>query len=128
MPYDSLTREEARQLCDRLLDGTPEALEDCLSFFEADSKGLWHNRARAKLARRFKHISLSPHQQARVMNAIIRRFISGDFSEQFVDQLHLALRIEASQLYAAAERVSSDAKPHIRKCADWILADRSRIR
>ena len=117
----SLTREEAREMCDFLIEGPPVGLTWCLEFFILDTKELWHNRARALIARRLKHIQLTNAQKRLLVDKIIFRFKTGDISEQFKDQLRLAIHLDNSSLEQAATDFSNDSRSYIRRYAAWIL-------
>ena len=47
----SFDKVELHELADELLLDDSAAIEQCVRFFEADTKGLWHGRARALMAR-----------------------------------------------------------------------------
>src|SRR4051794_8439284 len=85
--FESLSKAQLHDLADRLLVGDVDAVEQCVRFVEAETLGHWHGRARAMMARRLKHYSLTPQQQGRLVDAILERLASGRFSEQFKDQL-----------------------------------------
>lgn len=115
-PKDHLNR-----LCERLLTCEPRAVEECVAFLELNSRGHWHNRARAKMARRLKHCSLSEDQQQRATQAILRRLDEGDFTEQYRDQLKLALHLDPEAARAAAERGAASDKEYVRHLSAWLL-------
>jgi hypothetical protein len=56
--FESLTKADLHRMADQLLKDDAAGIESCVSFFEATTQGLWHNRARAMMARRFKHCGL----------------------------------------------------------------------
>ena len=120
--YDALSKRDLLALADRLLDEAPDAVEECVAFIEAESFSLWHGRARAKMSRRLKHCRLDASQCARLLQAILRRLISGCFSEQFKDQLRLALYLDAARVYKVARSCCAySSAEHVRRYADWIL-------
>jgi hypothetical protein len=57
--FESLDKAQLHALCDRLLTDDSDAVEECVAFIEAETLGRWHGRARAMMARRFKHCRLS---------------------------------------------------------------------
>ena len=120
-PFESLTKPELHQLADRLVVGDPEAIEYCIAFIESDTFGLWHGRARAMMARRLKHCELTDRQRNRLIRAILQRLTSGQFSEQFKDQLQLVLYLDPSKAFEAARQLQSDSLSHLRRYATWIL-------
>ena len=122
----SLDKRDLGALCDRLLTDDADAIEKCIAFMEAETKGIWHGRARAKMARRLKHRRLSPSQLARVVDAILGRLASGRFSEQFKDQLRFVLRVAPKKAFSAARGCQGAAAGHVRRYAAWILSREAR--
>ncbi|MBV9787859.1 MAG: hypothetical protein JOZ51_06785 [Chloroflexi bacterium] len=124
--FEALHKEDLHQLADRLLGDEPEAIELCVAFIEADTRGNWHGRARAMMARRLKHCTLSTQQQTRLITAILGRFVSGNFAEQFKDQIRLVLHLHAAQVFAVARNCLAHPldypQAHVRRYAAWILA------
>lgn len=121
-PCEVLTKRDLLALADRLLADAPEAVEQCVAFIEAESFRLWHGRGRAKMARRLKHCRLDAGQRERLLQAILRRLVSGRFSEQFKDQLRLALYLDPARVFKVARSCCADsAAEHVRRYADWLL-------
>lgn len=124
--FAALHKADLHQLADRLLSDDPEAIELCVAFIEVDTLGNWHGRARAHMARRLKHCTLSPQQQARLLAAILGRLASGRFAEQFKDQIRLALFLDAAQALAVARNCLDHPKEYVRRYAAWILDHQQR--
>lgn len=120
-PADSLSKADLHLLADQLLTESPEGIEACIEFFESDTKGLWHNRARAMIARRLKHCELTQSQRRRVVECILGRLIQGASSEQFRDQLRLGLHLDASRFFGAATVLQGDGRTYVQQLATWIL-------
>ena len=89
---ESPNRVTLRSLAESVTKGDATAIEEAVAFLEQDTRGLGHNRARAKLARRLKHVGLTAAQRTRLVEAITARFIAGGFDQQFVDQVRLLRR------------------------------------
>lgn len=119
--FDSCTKRELMRLADRLLEADFLAIEWCVAFIEAESYGLWHGRARAKMSRRLKHVSLSKQQRSRLVQAILNRLVTGRFSEQFKDQLQLALQFNPKLSRTIALECQNSEKDYIRRYAEWAL-------
>jgi hypothetical protein len=119
---DRLTKPELHALCDRLAAGDLGALVACIEFFVVESSGMWHNRARAMMARRFKHIALAPVQARRLCEAIAERLRSGHFSEQFRDQLRLLRHLDVEAATELAHECADSSAPHVRRYATWLSA------
>jgi hypothetical protein len=110
----------------RLIDRIPgdeAAVTACLSFFLAESRGHWHNRARAKIARRLKHCRIDAPMAARLVQVIARRLIAGNFTEQFDDQLRLLLHLDRPAAEIASAQALQTPPPFVRRYGAW-LADR----
>lgn len=120
--FESLSKGELIALCDRLLAEDSAAVEECVAFIEAETMGIWHGRARAMMSRRLKHCRLSLPQRTRVVRAILDRLVRGRFSEQFKDQLRLALQVAPEEACAVARGCQTAAAEHVRRYATWILS------
>lgn len=117
-----LTKSELRALCDRLLVDDPDAVKECVAFFQRETTGLWHGRARAMMARRLKHCRLTDTQRRHLTHTVLVRFIAGQFSEQFKDQLRLVLHLEPEEAFDFGRRGQCVKAEHVRRYADWILS------
>lgn len=111
-----------RHLTDRLSANDAEAIETCIEFIEADTKEIGHGRLRALMSRRLKHCTLHRRQQNRLVRCITQRLQSGNFSQQFKDQLRLALFLEPKSTFEAARKSRHDSRDYVRRYAEWILA------
>ena len=120
--FEALDKVELHALCDRLTADDSDAIEECIAFIEAETMGLWHGRARAMMARRLKHCRLSQPQHTRVVRAILDRFVSGRFSEQFKDQLRFVLHVAPERAFTVARSCQGAAAAHVRRYATWILS------
>ena len=61
--YDLLDKSDLRALSDRLPKDDARAVEQCIAFFEAETFGPWHGRARAMMSRRLKHCRIDNSQR-----------------------------------------------------------------
>lgn len=112
---------ELAELSDRLPENDPIAIEWCVTFIEAETFGIGHGRERARMARRLKHCSLSKAQKLRLVKAIQHRLVEGGFSEQFKDQLRLAMQIDPQRILEAARQCRGAQAAHVRRYAQWVL-------
>jgi hypothetical protein len=119
-------REYPKQALERLIEqlsrGEPGIVEECLSFFTSETRGHWHNRARAKIARRLKHCALGDADRQRVVEAIGRRLMQGNFSEQFRDQLRLVFHLDPAAAAQIGQAARESALPHVRSHGEWLAA------
>ena len=120
--FKTLSKQELHALADALLSAEPNAIDYCAKFVVSETKGLWHGRARAMMCRRLKHCALSRNIRASLLRCIIGRLQTGEFSEQFKDQLRLALHLDPKQTLSACQEALLNAKPYVRRYAAWALA------
>ncbi len=73
------------------------------------------------MCRRMKHVGLDKHQSAQLVESIASRLASGQFSEQFKDQLRLAMTLDSSTLFSVARACQSSDLQHVRAYAEWVL-------
>jgi hypothetical protein len=118
----SVSKPELLLVAKGLRTCEPAAIDRAVAFLVQDSRGTWHNRARAKFARRLKHCPLSPAQSLALVDSIIARLTQGSFSEQFADQLRLALLLDRQALLSAATKAQDSPLPHVQRYADWVVA------
>lgn len=117
-----LSKKELHSLADGLLLEDQWSIDRCVDFVVGETKGLWHGRARAMMCRRLKHCTLRRKQRAQLVEVISQRLASGEFSEQFKDQLRLAMRLDFAFASAAAHEALKSDKPHVVRYAYWVLS------
>ena len=117
-----LSKPGLHALADRLLVDEAEAVERCVAFVLVESRGFWHNRARAMMSRRLKHCSLSAAQRGALVACITGRLAAGTFAEQFKDQLRLALHLDLAATRRAAAACLDSPAAHVRRHAAWVLS------
>lgn len=120
--FGLLSKQELRALADRLLVQDALALDACIAFVLADTRGLWHGRARAMICRRLKHCPLGRSQRTQLLSGILERLQTGAFSEQFKDQLRLARHLDRPRTLAAGERALASSRPYVQRYAQWTVA------
>jgi hypothetical protein len=120
--FKTLSKQELHALADGLLATEPVAIDYCVKFVLSETKGLWHGRARAMMCRRLKHCTLSRNIRASLLRCILGRLQTGEFSEQFKDQLRLALHLDSKQTLNACQQALLNTKPYVRRYAAWALA------
>jgi hypothetical protein len=119
--FEELDKRELHDLADGLLAPDPAVLDTCIRFVLAATRGNWHGRARAMMCRRMKHCEIGPAQRKQLVDCIVGRLRDGNFSEQFYDQLRLAIRLDPHSTFAAARTCSSQSpKTHVRRYALWV--------
>lgn len=96
---DLLSKQDLQLLIGEVKRGDREATSRAIDFLIVESFGLWHNRARAKLCRHFKNHPPVRVEQERIVDAIVGRLLDGRFSEQFKDQLAMAIRLSPDRLH-----------------------------
>jgi hypothetical protein len=120
--FEQLSKPEVHVLVDELASAAPDAVERAVRFFCAESRGLWHGRGRALIARRLKHLPLPRAHRDHLVAVITDRLATGRFSEQFRDQLRLAMHLEPVKVLAVARKAKASDRDHIRRYAEWVLA------
>ena len=98
-----------------------EAIYECIEFTLAESFGVWHNRARAKICRNLAGRLRDVRLKDRLVRVIANRLITGQFGQQFKDQLRMAVRFEPERLRKAAVQVKDDNRQYVRRYAQWTL-------
>jgi hypothetical protein len=69
-----------------------------------------------------KHCDVSGQQRRELVTRITERLAQGSFSEQFDDQLRLAMRLDRSKTFEVArECLSGVPKDHVKHFAMWVL-------
>lgn len=120
--FGRLTKMELHALADELLlTCEPVTVQRCVDFVKAETKGFWHGRARAMICRRLKHCPLGRAHRTELVAAITQRLEQGSFSEQFKDQLRLALHLDRERTLASCRVCLRSAKPYVRRYAEWAL-------
>lgn len=115
------TREELRALGQRLGACEAPGIAAAVTFLLGESRGLWHNRARAMFARRLKHCSLEREVATAVVACICARLERGNFAEQFADQIRLALHLDHGRVLEVAQRCLVSPVGHVRRYAAWVV-------
>lgn len=97
-----------------------DAISRATIFVASESFGIWHNRARANLCRFFKNHPPSNDECKRMVDAIVNRLIDGRFSQQFKDQLSMAIRFAPERMAAAADIASRSEREYVGRYARWV--------
>lgn len=120
---NALSKSELHALADGLLAPEPWIVERNIEFVLAETRGLWHGRARAMMCRRLKHCALGRTHRTALLECILARLAEGRFSEQFKDQLRLARHLDAGRTREAALACLADArtKDYVRRHARWLI-------
>lgn len=95
--------------------------EEAVLFLAAGSRGMQHNRQRALLARRLKHVALKQDQKGLLVTSILAKLASGDIDERFMDQLRLCLSLDVAMTLRSARALLLSEKEYVRRYARRIL-------
>ena len=109
------------ELVARLRAGDPAAVGPCVDFVCTETRGYWHNRARAAICRCLKHVPLDPADAARLVSVVLARLRAGAIPQQFRDQLRLALLLDPEAARVAARDVATDEREYVRRFAAWVF-------
>jgi hypothetical protein len=80
---ENLDKGDLYDLADGLLSCDREAIERCFEFILAETRGVWHGRARAMMCRRLKHCEIAPERRQRLVDCIMNRLVSATFRSNF---------------------------------------------
>uniref|UniRef100_Q01V88 DNA alkylation repair enzyme n=1 Tax=Solibacter usitatus (strain Ellin6076) TaxID=234267 RepID=Q01V88_SOLUE len=116
-----MTKETFMDLAYGLVLRRDGAIERCVEFILAETNGNWHGRARAMMCRRLKHCDVNAEQSSQLVSCITRRLTTGNFAEQFYDQLRLAMHLDQKSTFDIAQIWLASPKEHVRRFAAWIL-------
>ncbi len=117
-PYEADLRNW-RSRVDMLVESD---IEIVVSFICNESTGFGHNHARALLCRKLKHLEISKSKVARLALVIGNRLATGNFSEQFIDQLRLIAQKDISLLKHYCRRaLEGSTKRHVIQFANRAL-------
>lgn len=120
--FASVSKRELHAWADALGSCEPVDVQRCVDFILAETSGLWHGRARAMMCRRLKHCALGRAHRTALVRCISGRLESGHFSEQFKDQLRLALHLDPRRTVEAAGNALKSDRAYVRRYAEWVLA------
>ncbi len=76
------------------------------------------------MCRRLKHCALGRTHRTQLVSCIAGRLASGNFSEQFKDQLRLAMHLDLERTLAVCHASLASQRPHVRRYARWALSSR----
>ncbi|MDF2447202.1 MAG: hypothetical protein K0S46_2438 [Moraxellaceae bacterium] len=99
----------------------PSGIDTAIRFLVDSSRAFGHNRHRALIARRLKHVPLSPEQADVVVEGILKKLREGDIDEQFMDQLRLCHHLSPERTRAVATELLGAEKEYIRRYAGRVL-------
>ena len=116
----SLTKAKLNELISEVKCNDPDATLKAVAFVNAESFGIWHNRARAKLCRHFKNHPPSADDRDHMVVTIANRLLEGRFYEQFKDQLSMAIRFSPDRLGHVAAIAANSDRDYIRRYGYWV--------
>ncbi len=117
---ENYIKPELETLISRLKNGDQDAEYECVIFVLAESFGIWHGRARAKICRNLKHHPPDEMLRFKLVERIIWRLKTGNFSEQFKDQLKMAIRFSPNKMLETAHQLRDAEKEYVRRYAAYV--------
>ena len=126
-PPESYRRDDLQELIERIKASDADSIEEAVMFAAKDSVGLWHGRARAKICRNLKNRTIPRHLQDVLVQAVCNRLLTGAFSEQFKDQLALAIRFRPLEMAQYATLACESKKDYVQRYGRWVLEKLSMI-
>lgn len=121
-PAERYCKTMLLDLLERVKQNDADAIEEAVVFCLAESRGVWHGRARAKICRNLKTRDVETHFQDLLVDTICSRLITGNFSEQFKDQLTMAIRFRPQRMLDCATNCLDSKKSYVQRYAAWVLA------
>jgi hypothetical protein len=104
------------------LSGLQFSVEAAVDSVENNStEDIGNGRRRARLCRRLKHVELSAEQTERCLTVILQRLATGDFSQNFKDEIGLAVHLDSARTFKVALSLIEHPKQYIAKYATWII-------
>jgi hypothetical protein len=121
--FELASKYDLHHLANRMLTTEPAAIDLAIKFVLAGTRGHWHGRGRAMMCRRLKHCELGQADRALLVGTIIDRLATGTFSEQFKDQLRLALHLDFRRTVEACREIAGHPRrPYVGRYAQWVLS------
>lgn len=124
----NLAKPDLYRLIEQLKRGDAHAKESCIAFLLAESEGIWHGRARAKISRNLKHTTVQEKDREAIVDTVGKRLEHGKFSEQFGDQLNLAVHLDGEKMLEFARRGLRSEKDYVRRYSRKAIERRERMK
>lgn len=118
--FEHLEKSNLQSLIEKLKSGDSLAITPAVNFFVDESRGIWHCRARAKICRYLKNAELAEETKDLLTATVVRRLTTGNFSEQFKDQLSMAIRFRPEHLNDVAIGLLDSNRDYVKRYASWI--------
>jgi len=77
-------------------------------------------RVKAKIARQLKYVELTKDQKQKILEIIEQRLLTGNFSQQFKDELKLGLYIDPQFMYKISLEGIKSEKKYVCKYSLWL--------
>jgi hypothetical protein len=87
----------------------------------SSTEDIGNGRRRARLSRRLKHMQLSAEQAERCLTVVLQRLVAGNFSQNFKDELGLAVHIDPARTFKVGHSLLGHPKQYIAKYAAWVI-------
>jgi hypothetical protein len=102
--------------------GLQISIESAVLSVESEyTEGIGNGRRRARLCRQLKHVDLSDAQKERCVTAILQRLETGHFSQNFKDELGLAVHLHPDRVHNIAISLMAHSKQYIARYATWLV-------
>ena len=107
-------------LRDQLLNDDLYLTALAVEFILMETKGLSHNRLRASMCLKLATVTLKQSQREDLLNCILHRLLTGNFSERFKDQLKFIIRTNPQWVRVEVKKGLESQKEYIRRYACWL--------
>lgn len=119
--FSELSKEQLQILIFRMKQGDTNATNLCVIFVTYECRGTWHNRARANICTYLKTHPPSQDVQEQLVSVVCSRLATGYFSEQFSNQLSMAIRFAPDKMHAVATVSGDDSREYVRRYSRRVL-------
>jgi hypothetical protein len=120
-PAEQYRKTQLHKLIERVKQNHADAIDEAVAFCLAESRGLWHGRARAKICRNLKARNIPREFKDLLVEEICTRLTTGNFSEQFKDQLAMAIRFRPKEMQSCAQQAACSDKLYVQQYAKWVI-------
>ena len=110
-----------KKIADGLKSADPLFIDFCVNCVLSNARCIGSERINALMCRRLKHCKIDESKQFQLINCILGRLITGAFTEQFKDQLRLALHLDFITTQEIGWQCLNSKKAYIRRYAEWLL-------
>lgn len=107
-------------LRDQLVNEDPHLIAIAVEIICLETQGLSHNRLRASMCLKLSSLTLKQSQWEDVLQCILNRLLTGNFSERFKDQLKFIIRTNPQWVRSEVKKGLLSEKEYVRRYSAWL--------